>query len=110
MAARTGKQFAGRALVQDRHLAAEHDLLPLSHHSMKRHLFTAISAIVLFSTLPLSAQAPDANEQQQLITLAKEIQAQQAQMSDNQTKIEAKLTELAETIRVARLFAGKGGK
>ncbi len=77
---------------------------------MNRKIFAVILAVALFSALPLSAQTPDANEQQQLVALVKEIQAQQAQMNDNQSKIEAKIAELAETIRVARIFAGKAGK
>ena len=77
---------------------------------MRRHLLAAISFVALVVALPLAAQAPDPNEQQQLLALVKEVQTQQAQIADNQTKIETKLAELAETIRVARLFAGKAGK
>ncbi len=75
---------------------------------MKRHC--AAILLTLSAALPLSAQAPDARDQQQLIALVKEIQAQQAQITDNQGKIESKMAELTETIRVARLFAGKAGK
>ena len=75
---------------------------------MKRHC--AAILLALFAALPLSAQAPDARDQQQLIALVKEIQTQQAQITDNQGKIESKMAELTETIRVARLFAGKAGK
>jgi endonuclease III len=75
---------------------------------MKRHCAAVL--LTLLAALPLSAQAPDPRDQQQLTTLIREIQAQQAQMADNQTKIETKMAALAETIRVARLFAGKAGK
>jgi hypothetical protein len=54
------------------------------------------------------AQTP--NNEQQLLALIKEVQTQQAQIADNQAKIDAKLAEVAETIRVARLFVGKIGK
>jgi hypothetical protein len=59
---------------------------------------------------PILAQAPVSKDDQELLTLIKEVQTQQAQIAENQTKIEAKMAELAETIRVARLFAGKAGK
>jgi uncharacterized protein YlxW (UPF0749 family) len=75
-----------------------------------RRLFAAISLITIVAAMPLAAQAPEANEQQQLASLVKEVQAQQAQIADNQTKIETKLAELVETMRVARIFAGKAGK
>ena len=88
----------------------EHDLLLVQPFPMRRQFLAAISFIALTAALPLAAQAPDASEQQQLVALVKEIQAQQAQIADNQTKIETKLAELAEAIRVARLFAGKAGK
>ena len=67
----------------------------------------AVSALLISSS---SAQAPSGKDEEQLLILVKEVQAQQAQIADNQGKIDSKLTDLAETIRVARLFAGKAGK
>lgn len=75
---------------------------------MKSFLPAAFIALMLAA--PMAAQAPDAKDQQQLVSLLQEVKTQQAQMADNQAKIEAKMAELAETIRVARLFAGKAGK
>lgn len=75
---------------------------------MKRHC--AAILLTLAAIVPLSAQAPDARDQQQLTTLVRELQAQQAQIADNQAKIEAKMADLTETMRVARLMAGKAGK
>lgn len=63
--------------------------------------------LVSITVLPLAAQAPDANAQQQLMAAVKEVQTQQAQIADNQKKIEAKLAEVAEAVRVARLFGGR---
>jgi hypothetical protein len=56
------------------------------------------------------AQTPDANQEQRLLALIKDVQTQQAQMTDNEAKIETQLTDLTETIRVARILAGKIGK
>jgi len=72
--------------------------------------FFSLALIALMTAAPIAAQAPASKDDPELLTLIKEVQAQQAQIADNQTKIESKLAELAETIRVARLFAGKAGK
>jgi endonuclease III len=51
-----------------------------------------------------AAQTPDANQEQKLLALIKEVQTQQAQLTENQAKIEEKLAEVAETIRTARIY------
>jgi hypothetical protein len=51
------------------------------------------------------AQTSDARQHEQLLALAKEVQTQQAQIADNQAKIDTKLVELAEAIRVARIYS-----
>jgi len=55
-----------------------------------------------------AAQTPDPkDDQEKLLTLVKEVQAQQSQIAANQTKIDAKLGDLAETLRVARIFSSR---
>jgi len=49
------------------------------------------------------AQTP--NNEQQLLALIKEVQTQQAQIADNQVKMATKLTEIAENIRVSRIYS-----
>jgi hypothetical protein len=71
-----------------------------------------ISAAILLSlTLLLfssgGAQTPESRQEEQLLALVKEVQAQQAQIADNQAKIDSKLAEVAETIRVARIFSNR---
>ena len=62
--------------------------------------------LALFST---GAQAPSSNgEREALLALAKQVQEQQSQIVANQTKIDTKLAELAELIRVARLYSSRG--
>jgi len=51
-----------------------------------------------------AAQTPDANQEQKLLALIKEVQTQQAQLTENQAKIEEKLAEVTETIRTARIY------
>ena len=49
-------------------------------------------------------------EQQQVVALAKEVQAQQAMIAENQTKIDAKMTTIAEALRLAKIYSSRGGR
>lgn len=74
---------------------------------MKR-IFVALFLIPV-ALLSTGAQAPSSNgEREEVLALAKQVQEQQAQIVANQTKIDAKLAELAELIRVARLYSSRG--
>ena len=64
-------------------------------------LFSATLLVVSSSV----AQTPDSNDEKKLLALTKEVQAQQAQIADNQAKIDTKLADLAEAIRQARIYA-----
>jgi hypothetical protein len=57
-----------------------------------------------------SAQAPPGTPQQQIAAALNEVKAQQTQIAANQAQIDAKLAALAEAIRLARIYAGRGGK
>ena len=50
------------------------------------------------------AQTADSNQEARLLALVKEVQIQQAQLAENQAKIEEKLTALSEAIRTARIY------
>lgn len=63
-------------------------------------IFFSLALLAISSSV---AQTPDTREQR-LLALIKEVQAQQAQIADNQAKIDAKLADLAESIRVARIY------
>ena len=69
---------------------------------MKRILLALLFPVTLLISSSV-AQTPDPKEQQ-LAALIKEIQAQQAQIAENQAKIDAELYDLAETIRHARIY------
>ncbi|PYK38663.1 MAG: hypothetical protein DME49_06880 [Verrucomicrobia bacterium] len=74
---------------------------------MKRSFLT-ILFLILFAMFSSAAQTPDPkDDQEKLLTLVKEVQAQQSQIAANQTKIDAKLGDLAETLRVARIFSSR---
>jgi len=70
-----------------------------------RSICIAVSFLALTAT---RAQTPQSGQtEQDLLTLLKQVQAQQAQIVANQTKIETKLADLAETIRVARIYSSR---
>jgi hypothetical protein len=73
---------------------------------MKRPLVATLFLAVL-SLSSMSAQVPAQKEDQTVLQLAKELQAQQVEIAANQTKIEAKLAEVAEAVRIARIFASR---
>ena len=57
-----------------------------------------------------AAEAPNASQsEQQILAAVKEVQNQQVAIAQNQAKIEEKVAVLAETIRVARIYASRAG-
>jgi hypothetical protein len=93
---------------------SECDLLPndwsYTSPQMKRSV-AAISLVIAFSTISSTiaqAPAPTRPEDQTLLAVIKEVQQQQVEIAANQTKIEAKLADLAETIRIARIYTSRG--
>ena len=77
---------------------------------MKRTISFAVLALMAFVITSGSGQTPASKDDQELLALISDVQAQQARMTDNQGKIDAKMAEVIESIRVARIFAGRGGK
>jgi PHP family Zn ribbon phosphoesterase len=71
---------------------------------------TAIFSLAMLLAAP-AAEAPDASRQQeqQVLAVAKEVQAQQAAIAENLAKMDAKLATIAESLRVARIYATRGG-
>jgi hypothetical protein len=73
-----------------------------------RAIVPLILCAAVFAVVPLAAQAP-APEEQRLLTLVNELAQKQAQMVDNQSKAEAKVNDLAEAVRTARIFMSRAG-
>jgi hypothetical protein len=71
---------------------------------------SALVATCLAALLVSASAVEPPKESQQLLALVKEVQAQQAAIADNQTKIDAKLVTVAEAIRLARIYASRSGK
>ncbi len=76
-----------------------------------KQIAIAVLAALAFAA-PSNAQAPNAQAQQdqQIVALVREVQAQQTAIADNQTKIEAKLAAVAEALRVARIYSSRSGQ
>lgn len=75
-------------------------------------LAVAAAALVLAGTLSQSqGQAPvPLTEDAATRQLAADVLAQNKVMTDNQTRIEEKMAQLAESIRQARIYASRSGK
>lgn len=57
-----------------------------------------------------AAEAPNASQlEQQILAAVREVQNQQVAIAENQAKIEAKVTAIAETLRVARIYSSRAG-
>jgi len=75
---------------------------------MRRILLALLLPATLMVMSFSGAQTPDANQEQRLLELIKEVQTQQAQLSENQAKIEEKLAAVTETVRTARIYSKRG--
>jgi uncharacterized protein YlxW (UPF0749 family) len=62
----------------------------------------------LFGVAAFAADQQSDRDQQQVAALAKEVQGQQTAIADNQKKIDEKTTAIAEVLRLARIYAGRG--
>jgi len=75
---------------------------------MKRTACLAFFCLAFLEAV--SAAQPASPHEQQIVAAVKELQTQQAIIAENQVKIEAKLATIGEAVRLARIFASRGGK
>jgi hypothetical protein len=70
-----------------------------------------LTAFFLLLAAARAADAPSTNQQQeqQILAVAKEVQTQQLAIAENQVKIDEKLAEIAEHLRLARIYTARGG-
>ena len=72
---------------------------------------TAACFLAGLTALPAAEPSKEAErEQQQLAALTKEVQAQQTAIVENQTRINEKVVAVAEALRLAKIYASRGGK
>jgi len=69
----------------------------------------AFTCLTIILTGGVNAAEPVNPQEQKLLPVIKEIQAQQTALAENQAKIDAKLVTLGEAVRVARIFSSRGG-
>ena len=68
-----------------------------------------ISALAAVLLAPMPSQGQAGADDAALAVVISDIAAQQAAIIDNQTKIDAKLATIGESVRVARIFVSRGG-
>ena len=62
----------------------------------------------LFGAAAFAAEQQSDRDQQQVAALTKEVQGQLTTIADNQKKIDEKTAAIAEALRLARIYAGRG--
>jgi hypothetical protein len=73
---------------------------------MKKTFLLLATALLAISASV--AQTPDPNQEAKLLALIKDVQTQQAQLAENQAKIEEKLAAVSESVRTARIYSKRG--
>lgn len=68
-----------------------------------------VSAILAVVLAPPPLKGEVGAEDIAVTSLVNEVAIQQADISDNQAKIDAKLAAVAESVRLARIFTSRGG-
>jgi hypothetical protein len=58
---------------------------------------------------PHDSQGQAGSDEAAIAALIDEVAAQQTLITDNQTKIDAKLVTIAEDVRLARIYVARGG-
>ena len=71
-------------------------------------ILSALIAIPLFGVSAFAADQQSDRDQQQVAALTKEVQSQQTTIAENQKKIGEKTAAIAEALRLARIYAGRG--
>ena len=74
---------------------------------MRKNFTVSLLLLAIFAAMLCPAKAQNAPTQ--LVSAVNELKQQQAQIADNQTKIDSKIADLVETIRVARIFMSRAG-
>lgn len=71
-------------------------------------ILSVVITVSLFAGAALAAEPPVDREQQQVAALTREVQTQQTTIAENQKKIDEKTAAIAEAVRLARIYAGRG--
>ncbi len=74
---------------------------------MTKHSTSLICLFAVGAAVAWPAHAQD--QAAQLLAVVNGLRQQQAQIADNQAKLDQKIADVGETIRVARLFMSRAG-
>jgi len=74
---------------------------------MRKNFTVSLVLFAIFVAVLYPAKSQ--NVSTQVVSVVNDLKEQQAQIADNQTKIDGKIADLAETIRVARIFMSRAG-
>ena len=66
--------------------------------------------LVAMPCLALGAEPTREEQEKQVQTLVNEVHSQQVLIAQNQAQIEAKLAVVAESVRIARIYAARAGR
>lgn len=69
----------------------------------------SISALAAVLLAPMPSQGHAGADDVALATAVNDVAAQQVVILDNQTKIDAQLANIGESLRIARIFVSRGG-
>jgi hypothetical protein len=73
-----------------------------------KSIIRMILVTAVLTTVSLSAQTPE-NADQQLLNLVQQLTTKQAELTDNEGKIETKVSNLADSVRTARILMSRAG-
>jgi hypothetical protein len=72
---------------------------------------SALTAACFLAALTIAPAAEPAKDSEQQVTaLMKELQTQQTALVENQTRINEKMVAIAEALRMAKIYASRGGR
>ena len=96
--------------AREKDIPRECDLLPNERATlfeMKPFIAPLLFASALSLVSSTSAQAPAQEVDQTVLQLVKDVQTQQLEIAANQVEIETQLAEVAEAVRIARIYASR---
>ena len=73
---------------------------------MKKSSTLAFAFLLLFTSMLCSANA---QQPSQIVAAIESLKKQQVEIAENQTKLDEKLTDLSESIRITRLYMVRAG-
>lgn len=100
----------GKLVVRDAREAGLLRALHIPMHSKSAYSLGAVACALLLAFIAPPSSRGDADPDPALLSLIKDVTAQQKTIVENQAKIDEKLSAATETLRQARIFVSRGGR